>query len=460
MLTDTTYTIQKVVDFIFGLPTVYAFLGIGLFLTLYFRIPQVRFLWHAIRIAAGRYSKLQDFDDEPSIVKSITVSIANPIGLGSVAGVALALTLGGPGAILWMMIAGIAGMSIKLASLAANLSYSAPHPEGRGVIRGAMILISQRFSPRFRPLAKFYALLILLASIFAGNLFQTNQISAVFKGSKYALEYQNIYIGAFVTLLTGLTLFKFSKLDRLIAALAPVMALLYLIGGIGIIFINYSNVPESLQLIFGSAFSYQSAGAGVIGLGLREIITHGVRRALFANEAGVGSHSLSKRPLEVNPIQQGIAGMLGSCIDTVFTCLLTALIILTSGVWDQSLTIQGIELPIRAFSKQYGLWGFWPMVIFVWLFAFSTMLTWYGNGKNALAFLAPNRFKQAKFSYKIIFSAVAFIGPFCSLLLVINLSDVCFAAMLFINMLATMTLIKELKQKLKKYRKDLKAERV
>ncbi len=460
MLNETAYTIQKMVDIIFGLPTVYGFLGIGLFFTIYFKFPQLRFFWHAVRIAAGRYAKLQDFDEEPSIVKSITISIANPIGLGSVAGVALSLTLGGPGAIAWMMIAGIAGMAIKLASLAANLSMSVPHPEGKAVIRGAMVIISQKFSSRLSLLAPLYALLIVCSSLFAGNLFQTNQMYAVLSLHHFSIPYLSWIVGISIAAITALTLFKFSRLDRMIAAFAPLIALLYLCGGLWIIFIHYHQIPEALRMIFGHIFSYQAAGAGALGLGLQEIMTHGVRRALFANEAGIGSHSLSKRPSDINPIQQGIAGMLGSCVDTVFTCLLTALIILCSGVWDGQLTMRGIELPILAFAQQFGVIGLWSMCLFVWLFAFSTMLTWYGNGKIAWAYLIPQHYPQAKKIYKIIFSLIACIGPLLPLILIINVSDIFFAAMLFINMLATFEMRGEIKQRLKKYRKDLKAERV
>lgn len=460
MLNETTQSIQKVVDLVFGLPTVYGFLGIGLFFTLYFKVPQIRFFWHAVRIAAGRYAKLQDFDDEPSIVKSITISIANPIGLGSVAGVALALTLGGPGAIAWMMLAGLAGMAIKLASLAANLSVAMPHPDGKGFIRGAMVIIAQKFSPRFSIFATLYALLIVLGSLFAGNLFQTNQIYAVLKISSIPIPYFALIVGIMMSLLTAITLFKFSRFDRVMASIAPFMALLYLCGGLWIIFLHYREIPDALRLIFGNIFSYSAAGSAALGIGLQEIMTHGVRRALFANEAGIGSHSLSKRPKDISPIQQGIAGMLGSCIDTVFTCLLTALIILCSGVWNGNLTMAGIELPALAFFEQFGFWGYWGIALFVCLFAFSTMLTWYGNGKIALAYLLPNRYSQAKYCYKLLFTFIAIFGPLCSLMLIINLSDIVFALMLAINMLATFLLRGEIKASLKKYRKDLKAERV
>ncbi|MCK5882880.1 MAG: sodium:alanine symporter family protein [Bacteriovoracaceae bacterium] len=459
-MTKTYEMIQLIVDFIFGIPAVYTLLGIGTFFTFYLLFPQLRFFWHAIRILAGRYSKLKDFDDEPSIVKSFSTAIAAPIGLGSIAGAAIAISIGGPGAIFWMLIAGVLGMATKLVSLSSSLSFGVEDKVTGQMLRGPMYLIENKLPTRFKFLSKVFAALTIVAALFAGNLFQGNQMFAVVDNFLPQVPHLPLILGGLITLITGLAVFKFKSIERVVSYFAPIMMLLYLIGGIGIVFSYYHYIPTVFFHIYNDAFAFNAAGGGVIGLGFREIITHGARRALFSNEAGLGTNALSPRPQEINPIQHGIAAMLGSFIDTVFTCLLTALIILCPGSWDGSLSIQGVELAANSFAAMYGIYGKIGISVFVWLFAFSTIMTWYSNGKAGLKYLTGEESKKAELSYKTIFVLITFFGPLNPLILILNFSDAIFAMMLGINLLASLYMVKEIRKKLKKYCKDIKAERI
>ncbi len=459
-MADTYNFVQLAVDFIFGIPAVYTVLGIGTFFTIYLLFPQIRFFWHAIRILAGRYSKLKDFDDEPSIVKSFSTAIAAPIGLGSVAGAAIAISIGGPGAVFWMLVAGILGMATKLVSLSSSLSFGVEDKKTGQILRGPMYLIENKLPGKFKLLAKFFAVLTIFAAFFAGNMFQSNQMFAVVDNFLPQIPYLSLILAGVITAITGLTLFKFKGIETIVSYFAPLMMLLYLIGGLGIIFSYYHHIPSAFNSIFSGALEFKAAGAGAIGLGFREIITHGVRRALFSNEAGLGTNALAPRPHEINPIQHGIAAMLGSFIDTVFTCLLTALIILCPGTWDGSLAIQGIELAANSFAAMYGIYGKIGISIFIWLFAFSTIMTWYSNGKAGLKYLTKGDSKVAETSYKTVFVVLTFFGPLNPLVLILNFSDAVFAMMLGINLLASLFMVKEIRKKLKKYRKDIKAERI
>lgn len=451
-----TKYVAEFANIIWGQPLSYIILGMGLYLTITMLFPQIRFLYHGIRVIIGKYIK--PLENEKAGISNFDLFckiISAPIGLGSVAGVAIGISVGGPGAVFWMWVAGIVGMATKFTSITLSVIFHSKSKHGDQIETGPMHIIKNGLGSKYNFLAISFCILTILGSIFAGNMFQTNQMAVMLKLSTGLPPY---IAGILFTILTGLALFKSKKLfQSFIGKIAPIIILLYLVCCLGIIISNIESLQDVIFRIFHDAFTGTAVLGGTVAVTFREVITHGVRRALFSNEAGMGSAAMAVRTLKNRPAQQGIVGMFGPLIDTIIVCSLTAFVILIKNPNAFGTGMHGVELTAQAFSAQYGNIGEYIITLLVILFAFSNILTWSFYGERAIRFMFGNKFVKAYFG---IFTLLVFLGTVLDLELILNLADPIIGLMVIPNIIANIILSKKAKNELKKYKIDLKAERI
>jgi len=443
---------EQFVGMVWGLPMVFGLFGAGLVFTIYFGFPQFRFFKHAIDIVRGIYDD-PNSKGEISHFQALCAALSATIGLGNIAGVAVAISTGGPGAVFWMWIAGILGMATKFTSISLALIFR--DETGTEVHGGPMYTIKRGLGKSFAPLAIMYAAFIILSSMGAGNMFQSNQMASIL----------NVQFGI-PTWISGLVLVFFSalvllggikRIGNIAGKLIPVMVVLYFLGAVGIIVANIGDVPGLIGQIFHDAFNGTAAIGGFVGIGFKEVLVQGVRRAVFSNEAGMGSAAVAHSAAKSEPLMEGFVGLLGPFIDTIVVCTLTALVMLLTGVWANTGGLEGSELTAKAFSTLYGPAGSYMVTLAVVLFAFSTIISWSYYGEQGATFLFGE--KSIKI-YRVIFICFIFIGAIAKLKMVLDLSDAVFGLLAIPNLLANVLLSKKLKLELKQYESDLRTGKI
>ncbi len=436
---------------------VFFIVGCGLLFTIYLQFPQIRLFYHALRVIVGKYiHPRQRIRGELSSFRAFCNAISTPIGLGSIAGVSIAITTGGPGAVFWMWMAGLVGMATKLVSISAAMLYHEEDKKENIIYKiGPMYTIKNGLKKNLSWLATIFSLLTILASFGAGNLFQSNQIAKLLR---MGLDLPEYISGIIIASIAFFALIKKSKIPaNLVSKFAPFFVMAYTIGAAWIIFLNFEQTMAIISSIITNALYPSSVVGGIVGITSKEVIIIGMRRALFSNEAGLGSSAMAQRYSISHPIQEGIIGMLGPFIDTIIVSTITALIILMTNVWNQDGTMQGIELTAKAFVETFGTAGIYFITLFVLLFAFSTMLTWAYYGEKAFRFIFVNINPNY---YNYLFIALIIVGAMLRLDIIINLTDIVIGLMVIPNLITNLLMMKEVKLKLKKYKIDLKAERI
>ena len=320
---------------------VFLLLGTGIFFTLYLGFPQIRYFRHAIRITRGKYDHHLDVGDTNHF-QALTTALSGTVGTGNIAGVALAIHLGGPAALFWMLVTAMIGMCTKFVEVTISHKYRDILPDG-SVSGGPMYYMKKKlnFTTKKGTLVKtgaiiggFFAVATVLSSFGTGSLPQINSIS----NSVFAtFGINHILTGAVLAVLLGLVIIGgIKRIAKVTSTLVPVMALFYLVGALAVIFYNYDQILPSLGAIFGDAFKGTAATGGFLGASLSWAINRGVNRGLFSNEAGQGSapiaHSAAKAP---EPVSEGMVAILEPFIDTIIICTLTGLVLISSGVWNE-----------------------------------------------------------------------------------------------------------------------------
>lgn len=320
---------------------VFLLLGTGIFFTFYLGFPQIKYFRHAVRIVKGKYDHHLDVGDT-SHFQALTTALSGTVGTGNIAGVALAIHLGGPAALFWMLVTAMIGMCTKFVEVTISHKYRDILEDG-SVSGGPMYYMKKKlnFTTKKGRVIKtgvimggFFAVATVLSSFGTGSLPQINSIS----NSVFAtFGINHILTGAVLAVLLGLVIIGgIKRIARVTSTLVPVMALFYLIGALAVIFYNYDQILPSLGAIFGDAFTGTAATGGFLGASLSWAINRGVNRGLFSNEAGQGSapiaHSAAKAP---EPVSEGMVAILEPFIDTIVICTLTGLVLLSSGVWNQ-----------------------------------------------------------------------------------------------------------------------------
>ena len=322
---------------------VFFLLGTGIFFTLYLGLPQIRYFGHAIRIVKGRYDRKEDIGDT-SHFQALTTALSGTVGTGNIAGVALAIHMGGPAALFWMLVTAMLGMTTKFVEVTISHKYRDILPDG-SISGGPMYYMKKRMNITTRKgkiiktgaiLGAFFAFATILSSFGTGSLPQINSIS---ESMFTSFGINHTLTGGILAVLLGLVIIGgIKRIAKVTSTLVPMMALIYVLGAILVIATNYQNIIPSLGSIFTDAFTGSAAVGGFLGAGFAFTFNKGVNRGLFSNEAGQGSapiaHSAAKAQ---EPVSEGMVAILEPFIDTIIICTITGLVLLSSGVWNEKI---------------------------------------------------------------------------------------------------------------------------
>ncbi len=423
-------------------------MGTGILLTIRFRFITIRKLPYALKLVFSKSSrKVSEGEGDISAFSALTTTLAATIGTGNIIGVATAMVLGGPGALVWMWISAIVGMASKFAEcmLAVRYrQYNAKH-EMSG---GPMYYITEAFKNKriASVLSRCFALFTVFASFGIGNMTQANAI-AESAGKIFFVDSK--ITGIIVMLLTFVIVVGgIKKIARISEILVPFMALLYVAAALIVIIGNINNLWDAIVSIFSSAFSckaYIGGMGGTIIVTMMTSLRWGVSRGVFSNEAGLGSAAISAAAATTNdPVKQGLINMTAVFFDTIVICTLTGLAIATSGMLgaidESGELVSGVKLTILCFGTMLGKWSGFVISIGIIMFAFSTIVSWEYYGEKALEYLIKN--PKYCIIYRVVFSSLVFIGATNTLSLVWNFSDIMNGLMAIPNLLAIIALSK------------------
>ena len=437
------------VGMVWGLPLVLTLCFSGIFFTIYFGFPQLRFFKHAIQVVSGKYSDPAN-KGEISSFQALCSALSATVGLGNIAGVAVAVSLGGPGAVFWLWVAGFIGMCTKFTEVVLSLKYREVTEKGT-VHGGPMFVIKNALSKKFYPMAWLYAFFVVLSSFGAGNMFQSNQMASVLKASAGIPEWASglvFCVGAFLILVGGI-----KRIGQVTEKLVPTMVGLYLAGALFILFSRFDMIPTVLGQIFTGAFAGTAAVGGFAGAAFKDVIVMGIRRATFSNEAGMGSSAMAHAAAKTTPIQEGIVALLEPFIDTIVVCSITAIALLLTGAWHAEGLEAGSVMTSYAFETVMGPIGKWIVTSTVTLFAFSTLISWSYYGEQGVTFIFGDKLIP---TYRYIFIVFIFIGAISQLNIVLNLSDAVYGLLAAPNIIACYLLLPKVKEALNEYSAKLK----
>lgn len=437
--------------------------------TLYFGFIQFRSIGHSIALVKGDYSDPNDAG-EVSHFQALATALSGTVGLGNIAGVAVAVSIGGPGATFWMILAGLMGMASKFTECTLGVKYRNEYKDG-SVSGGPMYYISKGFAERGIPggklLAGLFAVFCILGALGGGNMFQANQAHAQITQvvGNYPGWITGIIFAAlvFVVIVGGI-----KSIARVTDKIVPIMGILYVGAAVVILLVNADKIGWAFGQIFEGAFT----GLGVAG-GLVGALIQGFKRAAFSNEAGVGSAAIAHSAVQTNePITEGYVSLLEPFIDTVVICTMTALVIIITGqlmqdpatglyILNESGSIMtadgssGVALTSAAFGSAFS-WFPILLAVAVIMFAFSTMISWSYYGLKAWTYLFGES-EKAELSFKIIFCVFVVIGAAANLGPVIDFSDAAIFAMAVANIIGLYFLMPIVKKELLSYQKRLKS---
>ena len=425
----------------------------SLFFTLYFRFINIRAFKRAILVAIGKYDK-PNSPGEITHFQAFTTAMSGTIGLGNIAGVAVAISIGGPGAMFWMIIMAFFGMTLKFVEVSLGHKYRKIYPDGT-VSGGAIRYLSSGLKEHgFPNLGKFLAVMFAICciggSFGGGNMFQANQAFQqiiIASGGENSPFYERGWLGGlvFAFIVGSIIIGGIKSIGKVTEKLVPIMGGLYCLACVYIIFTNYTLIPETFYVIFLNAFSSEATFGGVIG-----VMIAGIKRAVFSNESGIGSAPIAYAPAKSdNHLNTGFMSLLAPFIDTIIICSMTALVIIITGSYLDSNNIEGVELTSRAFGS---VLSWFPLLLAfaITLFAISTLITWSYYGLRCWTYLFGQN-NWSIYSYKIIFLMFTIIGTSMNLNSVINFSDAMIFAMSIPNIIGLYFLAPSLFKDLKKY---------
>ena len=437
------------------IPFIVIWLVLGaLFFTIRMGFINIRGFGHALDLAKGKY----DDPNAPGQVthfQALATAVSGTVGLGNIAGVAVAISLGGAGATMWMIVAGLLGMSSKFVECTLGVKYRFINSEGR-VFGGPMNYLRYGLEKRNMAgfgkfLAVFFAILAIGASFGGGNMFQANQSFVILAGEFPALVGNGFLFGVVVAVLVGIVIIGgISSIAKVTGKIVPIMAAVYILGALVVIGVNIENIGPAFAAIWDGAFSPSALKGGIIG-----VLVVGFQRAAFSNEAGVGSAAIAHSAAKTNnPPSEGFVALLEPFIDTVVVCTLTALVLIFTGMHEVE-GVGGVELTSTAFGSVIS-WFPYVLAAAVFLFAFSTMISWSYYGMRAWTFLF-GKSKKMELLYKGLFLIFVVVGASVSLGAVLDFSDMMILAMSFPNIIGLYIMSGEVRKDLREYRRKLKA---
>ncbi|MFC5046498.1 alanine/glycine:cation symporter family protein [Aquimarina hainanensis] len=452
-----------------GIPWTLVVLLLGAtYFTIYFRGINIRKFWTAIQVVRGVYDASEHHEKEKGEVshfQALTAALSATVGLGNIAGVAIALSIGGPGATLWMILVGFLGMASKFVECTLGVSYREINSAGT-VFGGPMYYLTKGLEKKGmkklgRVLAIVFAVMCIGGSFGGGNMFQINQAFMLFEhvtGGEHSIVYnRGWFFGLIMAVLVGIVIIGgIKKIASVTDKIVPAMVVMYVLAVITVIGINYREIPTAIETIFYGAFTAKGVSGGFIG-----VLIQGLRRGAFSNEAGVGSASIAHAAVKTTfPASEGLVALLEPFIDTVVICTMTALALVITNqitVGSSISDAEGVLLTARALESGIS-WFPYVLSFAVILFAFSSMISWSYYGYQAWSFLF-GRSKKMEYLYKSIFCVFVIIGGAASLTSVTHFSDAMIFAMLVPNMIGLVILAPKVLDELKRYETYIRMKR-
>ena len=440
-------TISNVSGILWGLPLVFLLLGGGIFFSIYSRLVPISYFKHAIDILLGKY----DSDNDPGQIthfEALSSALAGTVGMGNIAGVAVAIHTGGPGAVFWMWITAILGMSTKFFTCTLALMYRGTDDKGE-IQGGVMYFIEEGLGRTFRPLAILFSISGLFGCLV---FFQANQLSQIvrdyfyqpmgfFQGNPFI---GNLITGVIVAVIVASVIFGgIQRIARVASRMVPTMVGLYVISAVLILINNFTLIPKIFIMIIEDAFTGNAVSGGALG----SMIIIGVRRGMFSNEAGTGTETMAHGAAKTKePVREGLVAMLGPFIDTIIVCTITAIIILISGVYVEDLN--GVSMTAAAFKKELGVAGQIFLTIAVLTFALSTMFGYSYYGQKCASHIFGTSSKKI---YNFAYVLMIVIASVASIDIAVNFVDSAYALMVIPTMVGTILLSPKVIKEAKRY---------
>ena len=434
-------------------------IGAAIFFTIYLNFLNLRGFKHAFQLLRGDYSH-PNTEGELTHFQALSTAVSGTVGIGNIAGVAIVISIGGPGATFWLIVAGLLGMSTKFAECVAGVMYRKVNTDG-SISGGPMYYLEEGLRQRNmtwlgKPMGLFYAISIVIGCLGIGNMFQSNQAFQQFifitgGDASFFLD-KGWLFGAILAAVVGLVIIGGIKgIARVTAKLVPFMTLTYVIGAVIVIMMNTDKIFWALSSIVTEAFNPNSISGGIIG-----VMILGFQRAAFSNEAGIGSAAIAHSTVKTKePVTEGYVGLMEPFIDTVVICTLTALVILTT-VYEPAMAnagIQGIALTSKAFSSTLG-WSVIPLSFIAILFAFSTILSWSYYGLKGWTYIVGESIFLENI-FKVFFCTFVALGCMINLDSVLDFSDALVFLIALPNIFGLYILAPVIKGELQSYQKRL-----
>ena len=428
-------------------------IGGGVFFLIYSRLTPFRYFKHAFEILIGKHD---DPDDEGQIshFQALSTALSSTVGIGNIAGVAVAISLGGPGALFWMWISAIVGMATKFFTCSLGIMYRG-YDSDNVLQGGPMYVIEQGMGKKFKFLSYWFSIAGLVGCL---SLLQANQLTQIMSDyvvKSFDIEQSfnlNLIIGIIIAILVSSVIFGgLSRIAEVASKIVPFMVMVYLLSGLFIVLSNASSIPAIFSNIFSSAFNGSSVAGGFAGTAI--VISQGFRRAAFSNEAGMGTEVMAIGASKNNqPIKSGLVAMIGPLIDTIIVCTITGLVILLSSEWIEG-TYSGVSLTQKSFSNYLGLAGDYILIFSVATFTLSTMFGYSYYGCKCASYLFG---ANSKFYYRIFYVLTLVLGSVLSLDLAVNIVDAMFALMAFPTMISALYLAPNIKKEANRYFASIK----
>ena len=453
-------TINKIVSefasFVWGLPLLFLIVGGGIYFLILSKFIPFRYFGHAVKVLRGKYDDPND-PGQINHFEALMTALSATVGMGNIAGVAVAISIGGPGAVFWMWVSGIIGMCTKFFTCTLTIMYRGEDSAGE-LQGGPMYFITEGLGIKWKPLAIFFSIAGLVGALPIFNVNQLTQavrdILLIPNGIEPSFT-SNFSVGIILLVLAAIVILGgIKRISKIAGRLVPAMVIIYFVAVLSILIINIEEVPKYVSMIFTDAFAADfykmesGADKPIFGGVLGALIILGIRRGAFSNEAGIGTAPMAHGAAKTSePIREGLVAMLGPFIDTLIVCTLTALAILVTGVWQTSGS-NGVSLTASAFSNAMPGYGNYILLLCISIFSISSLLSYGYYGTKCMSFLFG---AHNKHYYNYIYLSSIVVGAVSSLDVIINLIDGFFALMAIPTMIATILLAPKVMQLAKKY---------
>ena len=434
--------------FMWGRPLLILLLGGGIYFSFYSRFVPFKYFRHGVKILFGKYNDPND-PGEITHFQALTSALASTVGLGNISGVAIAIQMGGPGALFWMWVSAVVGMSTKFFSCTLAVLYRGKDDQGN-LQGGPMYYIENGLGENFKPLSIMFSLAGLVGCTV---MFQSNQLADIVRNQIFIpngwfegnIMMGNFIQGLFMAILTALVIFGgIRRIGQVASFMVPIMVVLYLLSGLLVIFNHITEIPSLFKLIVYDAFTGEAVMGGAVGA----VIIAGVRRALFSNEAGLGTSDMAHGAAQTKePVREGLVAMIEPFIDTIVVCTITAMVILASGVWQDE-SLNGVTMTTTAFIKELGGFGKFLLLAAVLTFSLSTMMSYSYYGSKCSGYLFGTK---SIFYYRCFYIVTIVVGAMITIEVVIDLVDGMYALMAIPTVVGSVLLSGKVMDEAKRY---------